>query len=174
MTLKGRGCILFWLVHSSTINLADAITCAYQLGIADHLKDTALYLRQVILKAFGESADLPWPPTADELDKRMSCLRNSGGSSTWDCLAMTLRWISLCHKFMWKVCWKSKQNLGGVNDAFSGNLTGGMVSGVSSFSLFLFFLSVLGWAMGMGHYLLDHDATSTVDYIWAMYSCYLI
>ena len=57
-------------MYSSTINLADALTCAYQLGIADHLKDTALYFRQVIQKAFGESTDLPWPPTADELDKR--------------------------------------------------------------------------------------------------------
>ena len=33
-------------------------------------KKYSLYLWQVILKAFSESVDLPWPPTADELDER--------------------------------------------------------------------------------------------------------
>lgn len=68
--LKERLCFSFWLVYRASITLADAIACAYRLGTADQLKDTVLYLRQVILKAFKESADLPWPPTADELDKR--------------------------------------------------------------------------------------------------------
>jgi hypothetical protein len=68
--LKERGCFSFWLLYNASTSTADAIACAYRLGTADHMTDTALYLRQVILKAFKESADLSWPPTADELDKR--------------------------------------------------------------------------------------------------------
>ena len=70
VSLKDRGCYAFWLVYSSSITLADAISCSYQLGAADQVKDTALYLRQLIQKAFKESADLPWPPTADEVGNR--------------------------------------------------------------------------------------------------------
>ena len=70
VSLKEQGCFSFWLVYSANISLADAIACAYRLGTADRLKDTGLYLRQVIQKAFEESSDLSWPPTADELDMR--------------------------------------------------------------------------------------------------------
>uniref|UniRef100_UPI00358F0AAA uncharacterized protein n=1 Tax=Myxine glutinosa TaxID=7769 RepID=UPI00358F0AAA len=70
VALKERGCFSFWLVYSASITLADAIACAFQLGTANQLKDAPLYLRQVIQKAFKESADLPWLPTADELDKQ--------------------------------------------------------------------------------------------------------
>ena len=70
VALKERGCFSFWLVYSTSITLADAIACAYQLGTADQLKDTALYLRQVIHKAYEEVSELTWPPTAEELDKQ--------------------------------------------------------------------------------------------------------
>ena len=69
VTLSERGCFSFWLIYSSNISLEDAMSCAYRLGTDDHIRDTTLSLREVILKAFAEFLDLPWPPTADELDK---------------------------------------------------------------------------------------------------------
>ena len=38
----------------------------------DKLQDAALILREVILKAFKQSTDVPWPPTADDLDKELN------------------------------------------------------------------------------------------------------
>lgn len=72
LALKERGCFSFWLIYSSSITLKDAISCAYKLGTRDQVRDTALYVRQEILKAFEEFSDLPWPPTADEFTVLLS------------------------------------------------------------------------------------------------------
>ena len=70
MSLSERGCFSFWLIYSSDISLDDAISHAYRSGTRDPIRDKALSLRDVILKAFAAFPELPWPPTADELDKR--------------------------------------------------------------------------------------------------------
>ena len=70
MSLSERGFFLFWLIYSSDISLDDAVSHVYRLETNYSIKDMALSLRDVILKAFTEFPDLPWPPTADELDQR--------------------------------------------------------------------------------------------------------
>uniref|UniRef100_UPI00358E3B67 uncharacterized protein n=1 Tax=Myxine glutinosa TaxID=7769 RepID=UPI00358E3B67 len=62
-----RGCITYNLVYSASISVADAVTCAYNLGTKDKYEDVALLLRAMIQQAFNESKSLPWPPTADDL-----------------------------------------------------------------------------------------------------------
>ena len=63
-----RGCVELYLVYSSSISVAEAVSCAYKLGTADQLHDAALTLHALILKAFQESKELTWPPTAQELN----------------------------------------------------------------------------------------------------------
>lgn len=60
--------IAFWLVYSSNITVSDALERAYTLGSTDKQQNVAFQLRQIILDAFSESKDLPWPPTADDLE----------------------------------------------------------------------------------------------------------
>ena len=55
------------LVYSSEMNTEKAIITAYELGCADTVKDTALYLRTLITEAFQKSENLPWPPTDEYL-----------------------------------------------------------------------------------------------------------
>lgn len=63
-----HGCIELNLIYSSSITVDEAVVCAYKLGTADQLQETALTLHSHIIKAFKESKELPWPPTAQELD----------------------------------------------------------------------------------------------------------
>lgn len=66
---QGRGDpIAFWLVCSSTINITDALSGAYSIGTTDKSQDVALSLRGCILKAYRERNELPWPPTADDVE----------------------------------------------------------------------------------------------------------
>ncbi|KAG1685370.1 hypothetical protein GQR58_009094 [Nymphon striatum] len=67
-----RGCIAYNLVYSTSISVAEAVTCAYRIGSKDKFEDVALHLRSVVQGMFNESTPLPWPPTADELDARAS------------------------------------------------------------------------------------------------------
>ncbi|KAG1715023.1 ABC transporter C family member 8 [Nymphon striatum] len=67
-----RGCIAYNLVYSTSISVAEAVTCAYRIGSKDKFEDVALHLRSVVQGMFNESIPLPWPPTADELDARAS------------------------------------------------------------------------------------------------------
>ncbi len=66
--VSDKGCISFYLVYSSSITLADAVTVAYKLGSTDKYEDVAFLLRSLILRAFIQSEALPWPPTADDLE----------------------------------------------------------------------------------------------------------
>ena len=62
-----KGCLLFYLVYSSNITVAEAIACAYTLASVDKISDIALMLRSAIRRGFQESKALPWPPTPDDL-----------------------------------------------------------------------------------------------------------
>ena len=48
--------------------MADAVSFAYKLASADKNKDVALLLRCIIRRAFKETNDLPWPPTAEDMN----------------------------------------------------------------------------------------------------------
>lgn len=63
-----RSCFELYLVYSSSITLAKAVSCAYKLGTADQLHNAALTLHSLIIKAFKKSKELSWPPTAQELN----------------------------------------------------------------------------------------------------------
>jgi hypothetical protein len=53
-----------YLVASSDIDLESAIRCAYDIGSADNIVDTASLLRQEINDMFeSEGSSLSWPPT---------------------------------------------------------------------------------------------------------------
>ncbi|KAG1674363.1 hypothetical protein GQR58_015101 [Nymphon striatum] len=64
------GCIAYNLVYSTSISVAEAVTCAYRIGSKDKFEDVAWHLRSVVQGMFDEST--PLPPTADELDARAS------------------------------------------------------------------------------------------------------
>ncbi|KAI4830179.1 hypothetical protein KUCAC02_001829 [Chaenocephalus aceratus] len=61
-----HGCLELNLISSITVD--EAVKCAYKLGTSDQLQEAALTLNSHIKKAFKESKELPWPPTAQELD----------------------------------------------------------------------------------------------------------
>ena len=61
------GAISFWLVYSSDITVCEALARAYTLGSGDKCQDVALLLRNIIMRAFKDSQELDWPPTADDM-----------------------------------------------------------------------------------------------------------
>ena len=61
------GTISFWLVYSSDITVCEALARAYTLGSGDKYQDVALLLRNIIMRAFKDSKELDWPPTADDM-----------------------------------------------------------------------------------------------------------
>ena len=67
--LHNKGCLIYYLVYNSKISVPDAVISAYEVGITlDNLKDMALLLRSSIIRSFREMDNLPWPPTANDLD----------------------------------------------------------------------------------------------------------
>lgn len=62
--------VSFWFVHSSKISVSEVLAQAYHLGTADKYQAVALLLRGDILEAFSKSEDLPWPPTANNMELR--------------------------------------------------------------------------------------------------------
>ena len=70
--VKYKGCIVSYLVYNNKITLSNAVASAYKTGISDKFQDAAVILQKVILKAFKQSTDAPWPPTADDLDKELN------------------------------------------------------------------------------------------------------
>lgn len=58
----------FYLVYSSSISVGETITQANNLASNDAIKDVALLLGGVILRAFKETKELPWPPPASDLE----------------------------------------------------------------------------------------------------------
>ena len=47
--------------------MADAVICAYRFGSIDKLADVAILMRGFIQRAYQESEELSWPPTADDM-----------------------------------------------------------------------------------------------------------
>ena len=62
-----KGCVSFILIYDNTTTVADAVICAYRLGSIDKLADVALLMRGLIQRAYQESEELSWPPTADDM-----------------------------------------------------------------------------------------------------------
>ena len=50
------------------MSLTDALSGAYNLGNADKCSDAAQILRSGILNAYKNNKELPWPPTADDME----------------------------------------------------------------------------------------------------------
>ena len=70
--IESKGCIEFWLLYSSELSMESVISSTYSLASKDKLKDTAAYLREVIIKAYKNSAELPWPPRSEDVQRRIA------------------------------------------------------------------------------------------------------
>lgn len=62
------GSVSFWLVYSSNITVANALAQAYALRSKDRYQDVAFRLRDLILRAYKNSKNIPWPPTANDME----------------------------------------------------------------------------------------------------------
>lgn len=63
-----KGCLSFILIYSKDITVAEAVAYSYKLGSVDKYAEVALHIRALIQKAYRESKEIPWPPTADDLE----------------------------------------------------------------------------------------------------------
>ena len=68
LTLPQRGIFQLTLVYSSDIDVSTLIQSTYDLRGLDHIKDAALTLQRGIISSYTESAPIPWPPTAEQLE----------------------------------------------------------------------------------------------------------
>ena len=59
--------VFICLLSSAHMTVNDAFVSSYLAGTRDILKDAAITLRTMIIKAFDESTLSKWPPTAEEL-----------------------------------------------------------------------------------------------------------
>lgn len=53
--------------YSSDISTGDAIQQVYELSTIDIVKETALFLRGLIMKAFEDRNEFTWPPNYSDL-----------------------------------------------------------------------------------------------------------
>ena len=63
-----HGAMTFWLLCSKKVSLTNALSGAYYLGNTDKCSDAAQILRSGILNAYKNNKELPWPPTADDME----------------------------------------------------------------------------------------------------------
>ena len=56
-----KGCISFWLVSSWEMSISKAIAASYLAASGDKLKDVATIIREVVLKAYKSSKEMPYP-----------------------------------------------------------------------------------------------------------------
>ena len=62
-------------MYSATISTGTAVNSAYELSAMDsRRRDVALHIRNEIKNAFDTSDNLPWPPTARDMDVLHSVL----------------------------------------------------------------------------------------------------
>ena len=54
-----KGCISFWLVFSSEMSISKVVAASYLAASEDKLKDVATFIREVVLKAFKSSKEMP-------------------------------------------------------------------------------------------------------------------
>ena len=59
----------FWLVYSSKLSTSNAVAASYLSASKDKLSEADMYLRNVILEAFKKSKEMPWPPTAEDIQR---------------------------------------------------------------------------------------------------------
>ena len=64
-----KDCISFWLFFSSEMSASKAVAASYLAASEVKLKDVATFIREVILKAFKSSKEMPWPSAVDEIEK---------------------------------------------------------------------------------------------------------
>ena len=69
VTLPQKGIFQLSLVYSSDIDVSTLIQRTYDLRRLDHIKDAALTLQRDIISSYRESAPIPWPPTAQQLEE---------------------------------------------------------------------------------------------------------
>ena len=67
-----KGCVSFWLVFSSSMSISSAVAASYLAASKDRIQETALYLKEVIERAFKASKELPWPPTVEDISELSS------------------------------------------------------------------------------------------------------
>ena len=67
--VESKGCVSFWLVYSSKLSTSNAVAASYLSASKDKLSEAAVYLRNVILEAFKKSKEMPWPPTAEDIQR---------------------------------------------------------------------------------------------------------
>ena len=51
------------------MSISKAVAALYLAASGDKLKDVATFIREVVLKAFKSSKEMPWPPTIDDIEK---------------------------------------------------------------------------------------------------------
>lgn len=62
-----QGCISIWLLYRGDITTSDAMAMVYKLANTDNIKNVGLCIHNLIKRAFKDSTDLLWPPTAHDL-----------------------------------------------------------------------------------------------------------
>ena len=67
--MSQKGCISIWLVFSSEMSISKAVATSYLTASGDKLKDVGTFIREVVLKAFKSSKEMPWPPMIDNIEK---------------------------------------------------------------------------------------------------------
>ena len=66
----------FFLLYNSKITVGDAVSEAYSLATTDSVREVALLMRGIIMKSFRDSKELPWPPSANDLEITSEVLPN--------------------------------------------------------------------------------------------------
>ena len=89
-----KGYISFWLGFSSEMSISKAVAASYLAASQDKLKDVGTFIREVVLKAFKTSKEMPRVPTVDdiermsteklpeELEKLLNLIFSASGSNT--------------------------------------------------------------------------------------------
>ena len=51
------------------MSISKAVATSYLTASGDKLKDVGTFIREVVLKAFKSSKEMPWPPMIDNIEK---------------------------------------------------------------------------------------------------------
>ena len=66
--VESIACIEIWIIYRTELSKSDIVASTYNLASKDRLRDTARYLRDIIINAHKKSTSPPWPPTATDMD----------------------------------------------------------------------------------------------------------
>ena len=67
-----KGCLRYNLVYSAQMSTENAISHAYQLAYRNTKDEMGQSLRKTVLQSYQNAKEIPWPPTADDLDPMAS------------------------------------------------------------------------------------------------------